>query len=165
MINQQQARPLPAIFIGKDMINARIERYLTQKHPVLSQQLSGDGPYRDDTKSIWYSREHVETWLDEMQHTNADGMRVYFGAYGDNEEGRPAGQLCLLVVLTRTGQYGNQEDIILEDEPDFTVRQESATPKSFSGNELWLKARPKEYNYGAPCPPVCNPAPPTSKNL
>ena len=165
MINQQTVQPLPSIFIGKDLISQRVNRYLSDKHPILSQMLSTDGPPREDTKSIWYAKEHVQTWLDEIQYLNADGMRVYFGAYGDNEEGRPPGQLCLLVVLTRADADGLQQDIILENEPDFGLRCEGAQSRSFPGSgPFGQSAKPKEYNYGAPCPPVCTPPKPVSSN-
>jgi len=164
MLNQQTAKPLPDIFIGKELLDSRVARYQADKHPVLSQQLSGDGPYREDTKSVWYTREHVESWLDEIRYLNADGMRIYFGAYGDNEEGRPPGQLCLLMVMTRADGSGFQGDIILENESDFEDRLQGARTRTLGPGTgiLAQTSVPKEYNYGAPCPPICNPKPPTS---
>ena len=159
MLSQTTSRPLPAIFIGKDLIVKRIKRYLQNKHPLLSQDLSKDGTPREETRSIWYSREHVATWLEEMDHYQADGIRVYFGAYGDNEEGRPPGQLCLLMVPTRQGDNNMiHNDIILEEEPDFAQRQQSGTQPRTRGlgdDLLTTKPRTREYNYGSPCPPVC----------
>jgi hypothetical protein len=163
MLNHQTVKPLPDIFIGKELLDSRVARYLTRKHPVLSKQLSGDGPYREDTRSVWYTREHVESWLEEIRHLNADGMRVYFGAYGDNEEGRPPGQLCLLMVMTRSDGSGRLHgDIILEDESDFEARLQGARSKALDPGAgiLSQTSIPKEYNYGAPCPPICNPIPP-----
>ena len=165
MLNQQTVRPLPAIFIGKELLDSRVAGYLADKHPVLSKQLSGDGPYREDTKSVWYTREHVESWLEEIRHLNADGMRVYFGAYGQNEEGRPPGQLCLLMVMTRADGSGRlQKDIILEQESDFEARQQVAISRALDPGSgiLGQASIPKEYNYGAPCPPICNPTTPIS---
>jgi hypothetical protein len=158
---------MPAIFIGKELMDNRISNYVTQKYPVLNQQLSGDGPLREDTRSIWYTREHVESWLEEIRHLNADGMRIYFGAYGNNEEGRPPGQLCLLMVMTRSDGPGTpHEDIVLENEPDFEARQQGARSRSLNGGNgiLDQTSLPKEYNYGAPCPPICPPTKPTSPN-
>ena len=155
MLNQQTAPPLPAIFIGKDLINRRVTLYMQNKYPLLSQALSAGGQPREETRSIWYSKDHIKTWLEEIDHHEADGMRVYFGAYGEGEEGRPAGQLCLLMVLTRKADGDdNHKDIILEEEPDFAARL-GAQKRSFDTGLATSIFRPKEYNFGAPCPPVC----------
>jgi hypothetical protein len=156
MINESTVKPLPDIFCGKDLITNRINNYKNQKHPLLNQQLSTNGVARQDTRSIWYTRQHVETWLDEMNYYNADGMRVYFGAYGEGEEGRPPGQLCLLFVLTRATANGGHKDIILEQEPDFEMRLQSVQNLAHEEDSFGVAFRPNEYNYGAPCPPVCD---------
>ena len=149
------AVPLPSIFVPKEMISDRVSRFLQDKHPALSTQLTGNGPSRADTRSIWYTKEHVQTWLDEMNLMGADGMRVYFGAYGpENEDAE--GQLCLLMVLTREDN-GLHKDIILEDEDGFEDRQALGRSRSIStGNDDNKgKKKPKEYNFGSPCPPLC----------
>ena len=155
-----QATPLPAIFVGREVIKDRVTRYQREKQPLLTRALHEQGIYSQETKSIWYSREHVETWLKEMDLMDADGMRIYLGAYG-KEEGRPEGQLCLLMVLTRADEEPeSHNDIILEEEPGFeerkaSVKSRAVTDDIFSGNGL-----PKEYNYGSPCPPICPPKKP-----
>jgi hypothetical protein len=155
MSSNTSALPLPAIFVGKETINRRVKRYLQSKHPQLSRTLGGQGTGREDTKSIWYSREHVETWLEEMNGTKADGMRVYFGAYDDNE-GPANGQLCLLMVLTRAGADGAHKDIILEEEADFEARRLAPKERSAPGDLFDTEGRSREYNYGSPCPPICD---------
>lgn len=147
-------QPLPEIFVGREVINSRIKLYLQNKHPLLSQALTQNGVSREDTKSIWYSRDYIETIMNEMNIMNADGLRMYFGAYG-NEEGRPEGQLCILMVLTRANGSGHK-DIILENEPQFEIRKNMATARSRSnGSSNHEDELPREYNYGAPCPPIC----------
>jgi hypothetical protein len=145
---------LPEIFVGKEIINRRIKGYLSRKHPQLSQALSANGTKREDTRSIWYSKDHVTTWLEEMQLMQADGMRVYFGAYDENE-GPANGQLCLLVVLTREGDNGVHKDIILEEEPGFDLRVPVAR-NGVAGEPFAEKGTKREYNYGSPCPPLCD---------
>lgn len=158
--------PLPEIFVGKEVINQRVRNFLQSKHPILSQALSEAGAPREETRSIWYSRDHIATWVDEMDLMEADGMRVYLGAYGEEEAPAP-GQLCLLMVLTRAASDGNvHADIILEDETGYDQRQQTARKRSMengltqgglTGGDLFAGAGlPREYNYGSPCPPVCN---------
>jgi hypothetical protein len=154
-INDTVSPPLPPIFVGKDIINQRVKLFMQNKHPLLSEALTAGGTPREETRTIWYSKEHVATWLNEMELMNADGMRVYFGAYG-NEENRPVGQMCLLMVLTRAGADGqSHKDIILEREPDFDTRVQAGLSRSRSFGDGNDEGKPREYNYGAPCPPIC----------
>lgn len=154
LVTPPTAVPLPAIFVPKEMISDRVNRFLQTKHAALSQQLTGNGPSRQDTRSIWYTKEHVQTWLDEMNLMGADGMRVYFGAYGP-ENAEAQDQLCLLMVLTRA-ENGLHKDIVLENEPDFFERQQLPRERSIlNDDEDEDKKKPKEYNYGSPCPPLC----------
>lgn len=156
MQTNDPVKPLPPIFISEAITQQRIARYAANKHPLLSNALVVGGNFKDDTKSIWYSKEHIETWLDEINYSNADGMRIYFGEYGQ-EDGAFAGQLCLIMVTTRLNTVtGGHEDIVLENEPDFADRlevyeQNQSVSKDCSDN---LESE-KGYNYGAPCPPIC----------
>lgn len=155
MLLKDSVKPLPAIFIGKEKISQRIKLFQQRKHALLSEEMSSYGQPRQETKSIWYSKEHLETLLAEMSLTNADGMRVYFGAY-EAEAGMLADQLCLLMVLTRPGSGSNtHNDIILEREPDFADRKQQLTARSIDIEPGDADGRPREYNYGAPCPPIC----------
>lgn len=157
MQNTQHHPPLPPIFVGKDIVKKRIQRFRTEKHPLLSKALQEKGLTSQDTKSIWYSKEHVVSWLKEIELMDADGIRVYFGAYG-KEEGRPEGQLCLLMVLTRAGNTADAHvDIILEEEPGFEDRKLNSKERSLNFGSLQEEEKPREYNYGAPCPPICPP--------
>lgn len=153
MENKKTVKPLPAIFIGKKITTERVERYLKNKHPLLSNAISQNGHPKEDTKSIWYSKEHIETWLDEINIMNADGMRVYFGEYGE-KDGLFAGQLCLLIVPTRLTNSGRHEDIIVENEPDFAERL-PAQARSLGNTNFDAESLHRGYNYGAPCPPIC----------
>jgi hypothetical protein len=134
-------KPLPKIFIGKDIINRRVNNYLQHQHRLLSEDLSRRGMRKADTRSIWYSKEHVRTWLEEIELMNADGMRIYLGAY-DIQEGPVAGQTCLIMVLTHNSANGTSDKaLVLRDEVD---------EQRLAGG----------YDYGAPCPPICSPAGP-----
>lgn len=65
-----------------------------------------------------------------------------------------AGQTCLLINSTRektTGDLVYHEDVILENEADYSQR--SASPRDiFQPNNGLVK----DFNYGSPCPPRCD---------
>lgn len=94
MGTQTSTSPLPFFFVGKNVTTERINNYLTQKHTLLSQGIG-----KPDTKSIWYSKEHIIKLLEEIEYAEGDGVRVQLGMYEASHE--YAGQLCLLMNSTR----------------------------------------------------------------
>ncbi len=155
MTTDQRATPLPDIFIGSEKVYERANLYLDNKRPLLTQALNEGGGYKEETKSVWYSKEHIETWLAEINLMDADGMRIYFGAYEHNSELAPD-QLCLVMMLTRPKQNGQgHEDIIYENEPGFDGRAQITQSRSFNTSTFDSEGTPRPFNYGAPCPPIC----------
>lgn len=147
----QQPVPLPDIFIGTGNVQTMVARYLAEKYPLLQTAQAAKNASLNETKSVWYSKEHIETLLSEINITNANGLRIYFGAYPDNHSIAP-GQQCLLMVPTRAGENGNV-DIVYENEPDFEARlNATGTSRAISPQK---EATPKPFNYGSPCPPIC----------
>lgn len=144
-------KPLPFFYVGSQVTADRIARYKTQKHNLLSQALG-----RQDTKSIWYSKEHFVKLVEEIEYAGGDGIRVQFGVYEDGHEF--AGQLGLLFNVTReivTGDIISHTNVVLENEPDFPDR--SALPReiiAFPGEENIGNS--KDFNTGSPCPPRCD---------
>lgn len=148
--------PLPEIFIGKTLVNQRILNYQENKHGILSNALAiaTSTTAKPETKSIWYSKEHVQTWLDEMNLMNADGIRFYFAAYGVEEDVAQAGQLCLVAVLTSLDN-NNHKDIIYEDAACYGERLLATNSRDLNLDDVFDKEKPKEFNYGSLCPPAC----------
>jgi hypothetical protein len=138
-LNPMATKPLPFFFIGKETTEKRKKKFIETKHDKLSNALR-----KEDTKSIWYSRDHISKLLEEIDHANGDGLRLYFGAYEDGHEF--AGQLCLVMNVTR-----GSRDVILEKEADFPERSKSE--KSFDPNAKLIS---KDFNFGSPCPPRCD---------
>jgi hypothetical protein len=144
--------PLPYFFIGKELTSERIGNY-SSKHTLLSDDLG-----RVDTRSVWYSKEHITKLLEEIEYADGDGLRIFFGAYESTHQDY-AGQTCLLMVVTREKQVGEStihENLSVEDEADFSER--SALPRGVPswGGESILSKRKKDFNHGSPCPPVCD---------
>lgn len=153
MQNTNQAQPLPEIYIGTELVHEMVERYQTEKYPLLKEAQLAKGGALSETKSVWYSKEHIETLLSEIELMDANGLRIYFGAYDENHPIAP-GQQCLLMVLTRASEKGGgNQDIVYEKEPGFQERM-NATANSRS-LDLPAEGTPKPFNYGSPCPPIC----------
>jgi hypothetical protein len=130
------AKPLPEIFISKEVVNERVKNYVNNKLPKLNETLSGSS----DTQSGWYSLEQFEELMREMYHLNADGLRIYFGAYGDNDPLYPNQLTFMFVPTYLNAETGNTTDIMIEDLPDFPIR--AALPDS-----------KKNYDSASLCPP------------
>ncbi len=145
MDNQNTPKPLPWFFIGEQLTNDRIELFMNNKHNLLSQSLG-----KQDTHSIWYTRDHIAMLLDEIDHAGGDGLRVYFGMYEAGHSDFP-GQTCLLMAITRAAQRGDKtihERVSLEHESDFPQR--SSLPRDFN------QPTGRDFNFGSPCPSLCD---------
>lgn len=140
-------KKLPFFFIGKSTTDKRKENFKKQKYPVLCNQLR-----KNDTLSIWYSREHISKLLEEIDNVNGDGIRLHFGAYESGHEFE--GQLCLVMNVTRVNTNKNsqiREDINLEDEPDFKERSQFNRVFDQKNEPIF-----RDFNFGSPCPPRCH---------
>jgi len=139
--------PIPFFFVGKEITNQRIELFLNGKHQLLTADLG-----RMDTKSVWYSKEHIEKLLEEIETAGGDGLRICLGTYESTHEF--AGQLCLLMVSTKENTISDTPAHInhyLEDQPDYADR--SALPR---GDAFKGKGTKRDFNFGSPCPPRCD---------
>jgi hypothetical protein len=150
MENQKNLIPLPSFFVGSDITTGRINEFASKKNKLLSQAIG-----KPDTRSVWYSRAHIAQLLDEIERANGDGLRIYFGTYESGH--RFEGQTCLLMNATRAEQQGSltiHKDVIPEDEPDFADR--SSIARDFSGQADADEDKEKGFNFGSPCPPLCD---------
>jgi hypothetical protein len=145
MSNQTSAKPLPAFFVGQAITRDRIKRFQETKQPVLTNLIG-----KEDTRAVWYSIEHIEELFKELKYLNANGLRIYLGSY---EESHPqySGQTCLLMVATRLNDSQKNEDLILEQGPDFESRISLQRDLEIQPE----KPKERDFNYGSPCPPVC----------
>jgi hypothetical protein len=147
MSTQTTPKPIPGFFVGKLVTEERINNYINQKHGLLS-----DGIGKDDTQSIWYSRDHFAELLEEIDYANGDGVRIHFGMYEEGHEFE--GQLCLLFTSTKEvldGEIVTHQNVLLEDQEDWEDRSTAARGNPNVAND----GRKKDFNYGSPCPPRC----------
>lgn len=144
--------PLPYFYVGKDITNDRIARYKNGKHAILSTALG-----KPDTRSIWYSKEHFEKLLEEIDLAGGDGIRVYFGEYESGHEYE--GQLCLLFRSTRELIKNNalhHVNVILENEPDYPERSSLEREMFTFPGENPTEQDVRDFNLGQACPPRCS---------
>ncbi len=158
----ESARPLPEIFVDSATINKRVKLFIQNKYPILNEGMMGRGIHKPETKSIWYSKSHIETWLEEMNDLKANGMRIYFGEYEAPDADTtgheaPNGQLCLLMVLTREGsEPGKLKNIFYEREPNYEARKmNTTTDKAIEEGVFDDLGKDRNFNFGAYCPPIC----------
>jgi hypothetical protein len=137
MTEPRTAKALPGIFIFKEEVNQRVKNYLQTKHTLLTSAIG-----KDDTKSAWYSLEQFEELMREMYYLNADGLRIYFGAYSADDEEYP-NQLTVIFVPTHLSDTGSHTDIIIDDEQNFMQR-------------TMVPATLKNLDTIGLCPPSCS---------
>jgi hypothetical protein len=153
--------PLPTSFIGQKKASKRVLKYQQAKHKLLSTLLSEkSGILTADTTSVWYSKEQVQDWLNEMTVLEADGLRIYLGEMEEASEmdvtesyegAALPGQLCLVIVPTKSGT-GNRShvNVIYETLGNYDERKrlaEDLKKEALNSNE-------KAINFGGYCPPM-----------
>lgn len=161
MSKQITVRELPDFFVGQAIARKRIQAFMNNKYPLLTQNNT-----KPESRSIWYSFQHIQALYEELSYLNASGLRIYFGEYlqpgiqdpnplvtGDaTRHAALAGQLSLLMVPTEAYIAANDEprhrDLIIENDPGFSDRLMGLTLEEF------LSTKP--YNAGSPCPPACS---------
>jgi hypothetical protein len=153
------AKPLPANFLSKEIVNTRTQLYKQSNQPASADNPAAQTRQGEDTKWVWYSKELVQTWLDEIDYHSGDGLRIYFGrkeAPGDTiteeniehkNEALP-GNLCLIMAITKEGSYTDSHiNVVYENLDDFTDRKAAA-------DELKNSEKPRNLNAGSYSPPL-----------
>lgn len=158
--------PLPTSFIGQKKASKRILQYQQGKHKLLSTLLNEKfGNTKGDTTSVWYSKQQVKEWLDELTYLDADGLRIYLGEMedsssetdsendsADNYEGAALpGQLCLVIVPTKAGT-GNMSHINVVYESEINYIERKSLLDILKSESVDTKE--KAINFGGYCPPM-----------
>ena len=99
---------------------------------------------KEDSLSMWWSIDEMEDFIVEAKSQGADGLKFYFGAYGEDYKETPeyAGRQTLVMVGTKEAQTAlgiKNKDIYMQ------------TP---NGTNILA------YNRGTLCPPNCGPSKP-----
>ncbi|MBE5320121.1 hypothetical protein IM793_13215 [Pedobacter sp. MR2016-19] len=146
-MNKYPPQPLPLFFVSKAVLKNRVADYQKNKLPLLSKAIG-----KPETKSIWYTKDHIAKLLAEIEYVNGDGLRLYFGSY-DAQHPSFAGQQCILMTVTREEFVGDSVrhiNVFLEEQPGFEAR--ISITREFSAND----SSERNFNFGSPCPPACD---------
>ena len=152
MEQQSTILPLPVFYIGKQATRQLITNY-GPKHALLTQGLG-----KPDTRSVWYSKEHIAQLMEEIEHAGGDGLRIFLGAYGANHLDF-VGQTCLVMSITRAQNITEgvtiHKNVVLEEESDFAERSNSSRDMDRKPLNYHSK-KDRDFNHGSPCPPSCD---------
>jgi hypothetical protein len=141
----RNAKPLPGIFIYKEVVNQRVKNFMEKKHPMLSAAIG-----KEDSRSGWYSLRQFEELMREMYYLNADGVRIYFGAHDSNDPLYPD-QLTVIFVPTCLNEAGDKHvDIVIEEEENFEKRADTYVKTA------GLPTEQKNLDTVWLCPPTCD---------
>lgn len=149
-----EVKPLPSSFISSAKLNERTKLYkegiCNQNTPSLVAKHGGDN---GETRWIWYSKEQVEEWYNEMKDLEGSGIRIYLGQKeeptendGEPEEHEPKpGQLCIMIVLTKKNENDPEvhDNIVYENLPGFEER------KNLTNSTNYMS-----FNAGSYSPPL-----------
>jgi hypothetical protein len=95
---------------------------------------------KEDSLSVWYSIEELEEFLALAKTHGGDGIKIYFGAYGSEQEAPKklyAHRQTVVLVATKA-----KEDTTGATNKDIYISTEK-------GNSILA------YNVGSVCPPFC----------
>jgi hypothetical protein len=127
-------------YIKKEIANQRIINYRQNKLSLLAYSTD-----RQNTQSIWYSKQYVENMIEAINYTNASGVRIYFGHYAveDWEDslktGVPKNQICLVFTLTQQNEnMQNHQDMILEESENFSDTLEMVQNEAYETTDLFF---------------------------
>lgn len=121
-------------FVNTEHVDSVIKNYKQEKWVHNSKRLG-----KEDSLSVWYSVEELEAFLAKAKDHGADGIRMYFGAYGMDHAPQPlyAGRQTIVMVATQQKETENGDvtkDIYINTEKGANILA---------------------YNVGRLCPPFC----------
>jgi hypothetical protein len=137
-------KPLPSIFVYKEVVNERVHNFRNNKLPLLSDAIG-----KPDTQSGWYSLQQFEELMREMYYLHADGVRFYFGAHSSNDPLYPDQLTFVLVPTYWDASTECHKDIVVEEMPDFETRNAIETSAAKHSEDV------KNYDTISLCPPRC----------
>lgn len=120
--------------VNSEHVNSVIKNYKQERWVHNSKRLG-----KEDSLSVWYSLEELEEFLAKAKDHGSDGIRMYFGAYGQDDAPQPlyAGRQTIVMVATRQKENENgvaSKDIYINTEKGPSILA---------------------YNVGGLCPPFC----------
>lgn len=115
-------------------VNTVISHYKKERWANNSRHIG-----KEDSLSVWYSVEELESFLHLVKEHGGDGIKMYFGAYDSEHAPTPlyADRQTIVLVATKLKETGKGEvnkDLYIQGEKENTILA---------------------YNMGQICPPFC----------
>jgi hypothetical protein len=122
-------------FVSTEHVDTVIKNYKQNRWVHNSRRLG-----KEDSLSVWFSVEDLETFLEKAKEHGGDGVRFYFGAYDENFTEKPlyAGRQTVVMVATKqkeTMSGTTDKDIYFNTDKGSSILA---------------------YNVGRLCPPTCH---------
>jgi len=120
-------------YVNTEHVDGLIRNYKTERWIHNSERMG-----TNDTLGVWYTIDELEEFIQTARMQGADGIRLYFGVYGDNAP-RPGsqGKQTIALVATHTELASDGKEV----RKDLYIN---------SGEQKTLLA----YNAGFPIPDV-----------
>jgi hypothetical protein len=134
MMTTQKKSVRAGKFVNTNHVNTVIRNYKQNRWVHNSKRLG-----KEDSLSVWFSVEDIESFLAKAKEHGADGVRYYFGAYDETFAENPlyAGRQTVVMVATK------QKDTINgTTDKDIYINTEK-------GSNILA------FNIGRLCPPCC----------
>lgn len=121
--------------VGTEHVDTVIKNYKQERWVHNSKRIG-----KEDSLSVWYSLEELEEFLLKAKEHGSDGIRVYFGAYGETNAPLPL--------------YAGRQTIV------FVATKQKDTPAGEVTKDVYINTEQGTsilaYNFGKPCPPMCS---------
>lgn len=133
-----QKTQLKSVKVGKLVntkhVNTVISNYKKERWAHNSKHIG-----KEDSLSVWYSVEELEEFLTTVKEHGGDGIKMYFGAYDQQDAPQPlyADRQTIVLVATKT-----KDSLKGEINKDLYIGNNE-------GNTILA------YNSGRICPPFC----------
>lgn len=126
--------------MDKNKASEMVVRYQTEKAPHLeAKSVMNPG----ETSSLWFSKRQIGEIWKEMEKQEATGLRAYLGAYGPEEAPELSNRITLIFTVTKLNVLGDEEDLFLEETPDWGERPDPDPDDNAARN----------FNHGSMSPP------------
>jgi hypothetical protein len=122
-------------YVNTEHVDTAIRNYKQERWVQNSERLG-----KADSMSVWYSAEELQGFIDTIREHGGDGVRMYFGAYGEKApKAGFEGRQTVVLVATRSKEVNEKVN-----HKDLYITQEG-------------KSNILAYNMGQLCPPFCPP--------
>lgn len=121
-------------FVNTQHVDTLIKNYKQTRWAANSERIG-----KEDSLSVWYSIEEIEEFLAVAKANNADGVKMFFGAYSPD--------------YTEAEGYAERQTLVM------VATKQSSTGQGIANKNVYINTdkgtNVLAYNCGRLCPPNC----------